>query len=412
MSPQMVEALHQISILYALEPEQVFKQIVDAIADIYGGSSSSTMAMVNLVDGPCLKFRVVVNPYRIFRRKSKLDVDQTLCQFALKSNAPLLIQDAALHPEFRHHAVVRLKLRRYLGVPICNPDGATIGTLCFLDDKTDVLLGNDDIQFLSLLAMRVGAELERERLIDARVSEHREHARQLEETAQEKRRFVSMVIHDLRHPLTAMRTHLYLLRTEQNHDEHAANVAALENRVRALASLLDELIEYDQIEAGRPMLKIEKVDLRSVILACVHEIGDVNEYQPIEVIHDIDPNLGTATTDARKLRHIVANLVANALKFTSQGCVVVRACIISSECWRLEVQDTGIGMNETEQRRAFEAYYCGESKEKTGVGLGLAIAHRLSSALGAELSCSSSPGNGATFRVDFPLQINSAESSR
>ncbi len=268
MTPQMIETLHRISLLYALEPEAVFQQIAGAVADLYGAPGSSTMAMVNLVDGSCMKFRAVVNPHRIFRRISTLDVDQTLCQAALISNAPLLIQNAAEHPDFCHHAVVGLKLRRYLGVPVCSPDGATIGTLCFLDDRTDELLCDDDIQFLSLLAMRVGAELERERLIEARISEHREHAKQLEETALEKRRFVSMVIHDLRHPLTSMRTYLYLLRTEQNADNLAAHLDAVENRTRALSTLLDELIEYDQIEAGKPMLKIEKIDLSSLIRTC------------------------------------------------------------------------------------------------------------------------------------------------
>ena len=216
---------------------------------------------VNLVDSACMKYRTVVNPHRIFKRAPTMNIDQTLCQVALISNSPLLIQNAEEHSQYCNHVVVRLKLRRYLGVPLCNPDGSTIGTLCFLDDRTDELLGDDDIQFLSLLAMRVGAELERERLIEARISEHHEYSRQLEATALEKRQFVSMVIHDLRHPLTAMRTHLYLLRTALNSQAQMAFVDALENRTRALGTLLDELIEYDQIEAGKPILKIQDVDL-------------------------------------------------------------------------------------------------------------------------------------------------------
>lgn len=409
MTPQMMDALQRISVLYALEPEVIFQQIAHAIADVYGQSCPphlpDTMAMINLADGSCMKFRAVVNAHPALIKRTSLDMDRTLCQFALQSNSPLLIQNAATHPDFCRHLVTRLKLRRYLGVPVCSPDGRTIGTLCFLDDRTDELLGEEDIQFLSLLAMRVSAEIERERMIDARISEHRRYARQLEETAAEKRDFVSMVIHDLRHPLTAMRTSMYLLRSELDANRRSAYLDVLENRTRALGTLLDELIIYDQIEAGKPMFSIEEVELAAMIRDCVSEIGGVSDEQPVPVICDIGTDLGRAEIDAGKLRHILINLVANALKFTTDGCVTVRAHPIGCEFWRLEVEDTGIGMNDDEQQLAFEAYYSGSSQDSGGIGLGLTIARRLSLALGARVTVSSSPGKGSAFHIDFPRRF-------
>ena len=110
------------------------------------------------------------------------------------------------------------------------------------------------------------AELERERLIEARVQEQRVHVerladlnRLLEETAEEKRRFVSMVLHDLRHPLTTLRTSLYLLRIEPDEQQRLSHLSALENRTKALSGLLDELVLYDPIEAGQPTLKMNRL---------------------------------------------------------------------------------------------------------------------------------------------------------
>src|SRR5262249_18009571 len=156
-----------------------------------------------------------------FNNVTSLNLQRTLCQFALRSMSPLLVQNAREHPDFCRHIVVRLKLRRYLGVPISSSTCNMVGALCFLDERTEEKLGEDDIKFVPLLAMRVRAELERERMIEARIAEQRAHTqrlealnRRLQETAEEKRRFVSMVIHDLRHPLTTLRTSLYLLRIE------------------------------------------------------------------------------------------------------------------------------------------------------------------------------------------------------
>jgi signal transduction histidine kinase len=100
--------------------------------------------------------------------------------------------------------------------------GTVAGTLCFLDDHTEPLFEKEDIHFLSLLAMRLGAEIERERTVQARLSEQQAYAATLKETAKQQRQFVSMIIHDLRHPLTAMRTSLYLLRIESDYNQRLA----------------------------------------------------------------------------------------------------------------------------------------------------------------------------------------------
>ena len=174
---------------------------------------------------------------------------------------------------------MRLGLTRYLAVPIRNPTGEAIGTLCFLDGQVEAPLGPDDVEFLSVLAMRVGAELERERMIERRVAEERAAAAarvammnaQLIRTVEEKRRLTATVVHDLRQPLAALLTVLHVLRGEVDPAERAECVDLLENRVTALGGLVDELLEYAQIEAGQVTWHVEQVCLVELLAGCLEE---------------------------------------------------------------------------------------------------------------------------------------------
>lgn len=557
MKPQMVEALYRISLFIDSEPENVFQQIVQIVADLYGG----TMAMVNLLEGEYLRCRAIINPHPAFRQGGTLHIKKSLCQFSMDSAKPLLIQNARTNAQFCHHIVVHLKLNRYLGVPICKSDGTLLGTLCFMDDQVEQSVGEEDIQFLSLLAMRVSAELEREQMIQNRIALLAEKAQEkraymaeatrfkafvdctadaiisfdlegrmtswnggaerifgytpleaigqsytligtqdvydfqhqvfmetlqgnthqwydtrrrhkdgsiidvsittsplvlegeviglvailkditekvraarelrhrneqldtlareqsvvaqqladanmrLKATAEEKRHFVNMVIHDLRHPLTTIRTTLHLIRMESSKKQRMEDLRALENRTRALATLLDELVLYDQIETGRSLLKIEPIQVDALIADCVEEVAGRAEAQVVPVRCEVSPELGTIYTDSRKLKHILLNLVSNALKFTHQGYVMVRALPENAEMWRLEVEDTGVGMSSVERERAFEEYFSGASREQGGIGLGLAIAHRLCTVLQARMSLRSFPGKGTCFQLVFPRRL-------
>lgn len=261
--------------------------------------------------------------------------------------------------------------------------------------------------------MRVSAEVEREHLTQARIAEHQAATErltalnaQLEATAEEKRKFVAMVIHDLRHPLTALQALFYLLEDEPDPQERAAYIEALRNRAGALANLLDALCEYNQIEAGQARLHVEEVELAAVIRACVENFAPAFVSDTVQLHCEIEDVLGYSQTDSAKLTHILLNLLSNALKFTSQGYVTVRARRLDTECWRLEVEDTGIGMNAQNQKRVFEEFYRGSEtgmRDRSGSGLGLAIVQQLCQMLQATISLTSAPGKGTCFCLTFPL---------
>ena len=232
---------------------------------------------------------------------------------------------------------------------------------------------------------------------------------QLRAKAEEKRNFVNMVIHDLRHPLTTMRTILHLLSRERNQKQRLLDLKTLDNRTRALNTLLDELVLYDQIETGRSLLKIEAIDLAIFLPACVEEIVGHQEAQAVPVRCEIAPELGIVYLDQRKLQHILLNLISNALKFTQEGQIIVRARPENAVQWRLEVEDTGVGMTSAVRERAFEEYFSESGRPHEGVGLGLAIAHRLSMAMEAKVTLRSLPGQGTLFQLVFPRCLAAEE---
>jgi signal transduction histidine kinase len=346
---------------------------------------------------------------------------------------PLLIQNAAEHPQFRNHPGVSLGLTRYLAVPIRDPSGAAIGTLCFLDGYTDQILGDQDVQFMSLLAMRVSAEVERERAIERRVAEHAALSERLaaanarlEASAEEKRRFVATIIHDLRQPLAAARTAAYLLRGETDPLERETCLDLLDDRFAALSGLVEELARYSELEAGRLPWRPQRVELRPLLEECLARAGPASrvgsprrsrccseEGVPpvgesrgtLRLVAEFHPDLGEAEVDPSQLCHIVNNLLSNAVKFTPAGAVKLRGCPEGEEHWRLEVVDTGVGIAPEHLERIFDDFYQAPDSRirgDRGLGLGLAIVRHLCATAGAVISVTSEPGCGTKFSLLFP----------
>jgi len=305
---------------------------------------------------------------------------------------------------------VALGLTRYLGVPISTPDGAAIGTLCFTDSRSEIPLTEEDVRFLSLLAMRASAEVERERLMQTRAQAEREGA-------DERRRLMVAVIHDLRQPLATMRTLVHLLKSPSDPQEAASCLGSLEGRILALDQTVDELMEYSRLQSGAATWRPESVDLPRFLTARLESFRFEAEAREVSLALELDPHLGVAEADPRKLEHIVHNLLANAVKFAAaqdrgERRVVLRAGGAGKTNWKLEVEDTGIGMNPACLRRLFTEGYRAPGSSgcedrlgyPRGRGIGLAIVSGLCAAAEAEVEVRSRPGAGTRFTLTFPLR--------
>lgn len=225
-----------------------------------------------------------------------------------------------------------------------------------------------------------------------------------------KSRFLASMSHELRTPLNAVIGVSECLRTSRLDDDQREMVQTIRTAGGALLSLIEDILDLSRIEANKVAVATEPFDLH-------RELGDlVAMLRPQATAKGIgfDVHVGWDTPrrvvgDRRHLRQILTNLAANAIKFTSDGHVLVSVAAQptrhdGARVLRFRVADTGIGIEAGQQERIFERFtQADESVQRRygGTGLGLAITRSLVGLLGGTLSLASTPGQGSTFTVEL-----------
>ncbi|MCC6931101.1 MAG: PAS domain S-box protein [Gemmatimonadaceae bacterium] len=225
-----------------------------------------------------------------------------------------------------------------------------------------------------------------------------------------KSAFLARMSHELRTPLNSVIgfATLLLSRRRTNGEGEHADSAFLE-RIRAngthLLTIINDILDLSQVEAGRVTVRSLPVDLRALVLETVGQLADQAQVRGLQLTAEIPDQLGPVMADADRLRQVLINLLGNALKFTPTGDVVVRVrADVDGEPTSLEVQDSGIGIPFEVQSTIFEPFEQGDTttaRKFGGTGLGLAIARQLCELMGFRLHVRSAPGEGSRFTVEF-----------
>ena len=235
-----------------------------------------------------------------------------------------------------------------------------------------------------------------------------------EQANQAKTRFLTMISHELRTPMNAVLGYTSLLA-----DGIDGPVSALQKdhlaRVRAsgthLLELIEEILGYAHIDAGGDVVHSERVLLAAVVAESVVLVQPIAERKGLRIrVEGLDEPVALHT-DPRKLRQILVNLLANAVKFTDSGDVRLRLRIEGHDGdarVHCEVTDTGHGIALENQQHIFEAFWQQDSISPDGsggTGLGLPVSRRLARLLGGDVIVArSAPGAGSTFEVSLPAR--------
>ena len=232
-----------------------------------------------------------------------------------------------------------------------------------------------------------------------------------------KSAFVANMSHELRTPLNAIIGYSELLREDAEEvgaEEQVSDLLKIESAGKHLLSMVDDVLDFSKIEAGRMELNTETFDVAALIcdvVATTHPIALKNANR---LTLDIDPALGTAHTDARRVRQVLFNLLGNACKFTHDGEVTIRAHRqpqVGGDWLVCEVQDTGIGMSSEQMARIFREFVQADSSTTRrfgGTGLGLAISQRFCQMMGGGIEVSSEEGVGSILTVRLPATAPTA----
>jgi signal transduction histidine kinase/DNA-binding response OmpR family regulator len=249
---------------------------------------------------------------------------------------------------------------------------------------------------------------EQNELLEEQRSRIARTAQELQRASELKDRFLAAVSHELRTPMTVILGFTgTLLRGTQGEltAQQRESLERVQRNARLLLGLINDVLDISKIESGKAEVRLETVSVPMLLRQVEADFGEAARRKGLRLVTEADPELETVRSDSAKLTQILTNLVGNALKFTEQGSVTVRAEARGANGWALLVTDTGIGIPPAEQETIFEEFRQGESREhrsRGGTGLGLAIVRKLAVLLGGDVDVRSAPGKGSSFAVTLP----------
>jgi signal transduction histidine kinase len=230
----------------------------------------------------------------------------------------------------------------------------------------------------------------------------------LAEASEHKSRFLANVNHELRTPLSSIIGYARLLRRETEGQLSSLQHENLEDLLRnaeRLLGLIDSLLDFARIEAGKMEVHVEPVKIDGLVQSAAATIEPMLNKELV-LVRDVAPDMDPFHTDPEKLRQIIINLLGNAVKFTEQGEIRISA-IQGNGNFKLAVADTGIGIDKADIESIFEEFDRGRLTNDgsyRGTGLGLAIVKRLVDVLGGSIAVESEVGKGSTFTVTLPVK--------
>ena len=228
------------------------------------------------------------------------------------------------------------------------------------------------------------------------------------------RDFLADVSHELRTPLAALRTFNQLLMEGAAEDPDARGefLESSAGQIDRLDWLAQNLLELSKLDSGLVLLDLRPDDLRAAVESAAHQHDALAERRGVKVELDLPARPVRIRHDPPRIGQVVANLVGNAVKFTPRDGAVRVSVEPTTDGARIDVADTGVGIDANELPHIFERFYRGSRANEargSGSGLGLAIVRSIVDIHGGTVSVESGPGTGSRFTVRLPMDPRSVE---
>ncbi|MDQ6689863.1 MAG: ATP-binding protein, partial [Gemmatimonadota bacterium] len=293
-----------------------------------------------------------------------------------------------------HLAIMReLQFKSALIVPMI-ARGGTLGALTIVSTEKGRRYGPDDVALAMELATRAAIAIDNAQLYRTALT-----------ASEAKSAFLATMSHELRTPLNAIIGYQSLLNEGIDGPLNEAQLAHL-TRIRTsadhLLSLIDEVLTFSRVEAGKEVVRREEVSLRSIVDEALTMTVPLAEAKGLTISAEGDD--ASLLTDGGKVRQILLNLLSNAIKFTDRGTILVRSRS-GEERIMVSISDPGIGIAAENLESIFDPFWQVEQRSTRkvgGTGLGLSVSRSLARLIGGEITVESEIGKGSTFTLTLP----------
>jgi len=334
-------------------------------------------------------------------------IEGSLAGTIFRTNRPLILNNAEQDP--RHYSLVsdhiKFKVRTLLGVPMPIKE-RTVGVLEAVN-KRDGIFNDLDASLLSVTAAHAAIAINNSRLLRAT----QQALEKVKETNQLKSNFLSLASHELRTPLGIIIGYATFLQ-EEARDEISDHANQVLNAAMQMRSLLDEMNNLTMLQTDEMTLKPAKIPIQDILESACDGIKDIAASRDQKLVLAFDREPIYVNMDTGKTTLAFANLLNNAIRFSSAGSDIVIGAIEQGNQVMAWVQDYGIGIPVEKLQKIFEEFYQIEppnTRRYGGLGIGLTIAKGLIEAQGGKIWAESQgSGKGATFKVLFPKAVQLA----
>jgi signal transduction histidine kinase len=384
--------------------DAVLQTVIDRAVELCGADNGNIARRDGDVYRVAAFTRFAPDFERLVRERIYVPERGSVIGRTLLERRPVQIIDVLADPEYTLTEIRQAgRYRTLLGVPMLR-DGRPVGSIVL--GRTEVRPFDDtEIGLIETFADHAVIAIENVRLFQ-NVQTARDEAM---DAAATKSRFLANMSHELRTPLNAIIGLTRIVRREAG-DLPARQLGNLTNvlvSAERLLGLIDEILELSRIEAGGVRVELAHTDVAELLNEVVDFLQPLVDASKICLRVSIGGDLSVGLTDRSKLRQILLNLVGNAIQYTDEGSIDVRAVATDGRL-RVEVEDTGIGIRSDELGRIFDEFHRVDSahaRVPRGTGLGLTISRHLSRALGGDVTAKSEVGRGSTFTLDLPLVV-------
>lgn len=400
--------------------QEKWQTIVDLMAKIMEVPAGLIMKIEPPQIEVFLSSKTKRNPYE---KGERANLDTGLyCETVIKQRAPLLVPDALRDPEWDHNPDIKLGMIYYCGFPLEWPGGEIFGTICVLDykDNSKATAYNDlisefkqvvegDLQLILEITERRRIEdnlKERTNALEEKTIQLQKLKVEAEKANQMKSIFLASMSHELRTPLNSIIgfTDIVLQgNAGELNDEQKELLGMAYGSAKHLLSLINDLLDVSKIESGELKLDIEEFNIAEVGIKIRNSLMHKAEEKELEFVCDI-PDINISS-DKRRFEQILLNLVNNALKFTEEGKVEVKAVKKDGNI-EVIVRDSGIGIKKEDLHKLFQPFAQLEYTiaEESGSGLGLYLTKNLVQLLKGRIQMESEYRKGSTFTFILPTE--------